>query len=266
MDSILTKLATKGITAEVVTTTRNGVQLTGCRINNGTSLAPVVYKNAEESDDEFVDKVIKVSTLPKPQFDVAKLSDPDYIKKNVIVTMQKQSTEDLCKRDFLDLEGVIRVVIADDNHESIGSVKITRQLQETLGLSDDELFEHALANMRERFQVKTLSEVIGLPADMIGPCPFYVCSTDRQTAGASALMMPEVFKAFCDKKGLEECTILPSSTEELLILAGRNEDAAALAAMVSEVNDTVVDRVMQLNPTVYVYNTKTGVVSIAATF
>ncbi len=265
MDSILSKLAERGINAEIAETVKNGVTLTGYRILTGTNISPVVYRSEYEDEDAFVDRVVNLAGREVPNFDIEKLTDRDYVLRNIIVTMQKQSNEDVCKRSFLDLEGVIRIVLTEEDGY-IGSVKITEQLQKSLGLSDEELFDHAIDNMRERFQVKSMTEVIGLPEELAGDCPLYVCLSNHSTAGASAIMMPEVFKAFCEAKGVEECTILPSSTEELIILAGKNEDASSLAAIVNEVNMTQVDPVIQLNPTVYVYNVKTGAVSIAATF
>lgn len=273
MSSIIEKLAVRGIEVEAVETIKNGTTLNGFRIlKENKDISPVIYWNHEyEDEDLFVEKVVKVAEQESPKFDVAKLRDREYVLKNTIFCMQKKSDELVVKKEFLDLEGVLRIVISD-GQGVVGSCKITKALQESIGLTDEELFDHAIENMHDRFRIRSITEVIGLPAEFSGvedACPMYVCTSEGQAtgSGSAAMMMPdEVFKEFCQMKHVDSCTILPSSTEELVLLAGENEDATALAALVHAINEEQVDPVIQLNPTVYVYNVHTGKVSIAATF
>ena len=69
--------------------------------------------------------------------------------------------------------------------------------------------------------------------------------------------------------GEEMCYILPSSTEEVIIVPGsfgENFAPEALAEMVSDVNHEQVAPQLQLDPTCYRFTTASGKIEIAATF
>lgn len=262
--NVIERLQEKGTRAELVTTIKNGTELTGIRIITDSTVSPVVYPNEGEFVDDFVEKVIRIANQPQPNFNISKLQDRNYVLANVVVVMEKKSQESIIKRDFLDLQGVVRIVISDGNGV-IGSAKVTETMAKGLELTEDDLFAAALANMRTRFCIKSMSELLGLPQELEDELSMNIVTTNTATAASAALMVPDVFSEFCVKHGVSQCTILPSSAEELIVLPGK-QDAEHLVCMVNEINNEVVDATIQLNPTVYLYDADTGKVSIAAKF
>ena len=84
--------------------------------------------------------------------------DMEKIKDNVIMVLvnQEQNREMLQNvphRPFHDLAVIYRWVITQ-NEEGMGSVVISNELSERAGLSEEELFQHAVENTKEMLPVK----------------------------------------------------------------------------------------------------------------
>ena len=101
--------------------------------------------------------------------------------------------------------------------------------------------------------------------DVPDDIPFFVGTYDDRCHGAGILAMPEVFNEFCRDKGFDKAYIIPSSTEEILILSTDTvEDPAEIANMVQDVNSSTVEPTLRLEPCVYLYDTESEKVTIAA--
>ena len=112
-----------------------------------------------------------------------------------------------------------------------------------------------------------MSEILGLPDD---DQPLYIATTGQMTGGASVLYFPEVFRSFCEDHGEEACYMLPSSTEEILVLRETALDDGLLTVdelvrMVETINEDQVDPVLQLEPAVYRYDNNTDEIDVVAT-
>lgn len=260
-------LAAKGIEVKAVETVKNGIACQGFQIQSEEKICPVVYYSQDENIDAFVKKVIEIANRPTPKVDVDNLITSENLLNNSFLCLQKQGEEKIIKREYLNLEIYVRLSITDFSfNDSKASTKVTRSMLEMTGVTEDELFEAARKNSLFMAQISSLAEALGLSEEFIGEAPFYVGTYSDKCHGATVLALPEVIHSFCQEKGFDQLYILPSSTEEVLLIPDMTGDPAMLAQMVNEVNTSEVDPVMQFDPVVYLYDDATETVSIAASF
>ena len=254
-NSILEALKTEGVDAEQITVTKNGVPCKGIRIITGDGqVSPVVYYSEEETITEFVARVRRIMNKKMPSIRLQQMTDWKYVKKNLFLSLAKRSDESVVKRPYLNLELQIRLRL-DLDADMTGSIRVTDSLVEATGVSEEEFWTAAEKNTADAACVCSMMELLGLDGstddDML-----YVATTHLQ-GGASVLYLPELFRQYCEEHDETECYILPSSTEEVIIVAGttvgRHMDVSDLAYMVRQINADQVDPVIQLEPVVYRY-------------
>lgn len=266
-DNLINGLKEKGIEAEGITVCKNGCECLGLRVLNPDrpGVSPIIYYSPEETLEHVLDRVSTVMADGMPDFCLDCLDDPAYIAGNVYFSIQKKPDDglDVLKRDCLNLELVLRVPLSLEG--SMGSIKFPRFLLERCDMEEDVLWAFATENMKHRYIIQGMAEALGLPEDMTGVTPFYVCTTDNHTNGASVLAIPEVIRRFCAEKRMEKVYILPSSTEEVLLCpADLCSDTSVLADIVKDVNAACVDPLIQLEPVVYCYDFERDELCISA--
>ncbi len=259
-------LAEQGIDAVEVETVKNGVTCTGFQILTGSNIAPVVYYAPEETVEAFVERVVRLKNQPLPGIDPAELVSRERLLNCSFLCIQRKSGEDIVKRDYLNLELYLRLAVELPENDTKGTVKITPQILNLSGVTEAELFEAARANSLRKTEVCSMAEALGLPEEFEVPTYFYVASYDDKCHGAGVLALPEVIHEYCEKHGFNGAYIIPSSTEEILLISREDADPADLAAMVDEINSSVVDPVLWLDPVIYEYDDVTREVSIASSY
>ena len=233
--------------------TKNGVKLQGLEIGSG-DIRPVLYVDEYMglglTVDETVDKMIEVIERSHcPEFSTDDLTDENYILDNCFLTIQRKSDEQFVKRECLDLEVVVRVLVAKDGSyrvpTSVYSGDINALLETAHSHKPDFIVEDVATT------IKRLNPEMDVPF-----LPMWIVSTPNGHYGAVALDYPEVFKEFCDKNGWKQCYIIPSSVHELIII--ENGDMIELANMISQVNDTEVRPEEVLGTHAYIYDRKSN--------
>lgn len=266
--SILNALAENGIEAAEVETIKNGITCRGFQIDTGTNVRPVVYYSPEETAEAFVEKVLQITSQPAPEIDANDLVNKERLLNDTILCVQKQSNENLVKKEWLNLELYVRVMVDFPGKGNHGSIKISPQILNQAGLTAEELFNAARKNSIAKATIGTMAEALGAPEELFTEIPFFVGTYDNKCHGAGILALDEVLHSFCESRGYRRVWLLPSSTEEVLILPTENADPAELSAMVHDVNtsDGVVDPMIQLENCVYQYDDETQEVSIASSY
>ena len=268
-NSIIDTLKNEGIEAESVEIVKNGIPCKGLRvIKKGCDISPIIYYSQQDTTEAFLSRVRSalVSDVSSP---TAMLTDPDYVRDHVYLAVQRQSKELLVKQKYLNIELIMRVMLDLGEQAGTGSVKVTPGLVEQLGIAEDELWKCASANSHAGSNIRSMAEVLGLP-DTDGEQSLYVATTGQLTGGASVLYFPEIFHAFCEDHGEEACYMLPSSTEEILVLRETALDNGRLTVndlvrMVETINEDQVDPILQLEPAVYRYSIDTDEIGVVAT-
>lgn len=167
--------------------------------------------------------------------------------------MAKRGTEEVVKKQYLNLELQIRLRL-DLGPDQSGTIRVTEKLIEATGVSEEDFWKAAEKNTASAAFICSMAELLGLYAD--DDDTLYVATT-HLPGGASVLYLPDLFRQYCEEHGEDMCYILPSSTEEVIVIAGsklRNDlEVSDLAYMVNEINAAQVDPILQLEPVVYQY-------------
>ena len=267
---IIDELKNEGIEAESIETVKNGVCCKGLRvIKKGSDISPIIYYSEQDTIEQFMMRVKAALESDVPTDSVRLLTDLRYVRSHVYLAAQKKSEDDIVKRDYLNLELYLRIMLDLGEQAGTGSVKVTPGLVEQLGIAEDELWKCASANSHAGSNIRSMAEVLGLP-DTDGEQSLYVATTGQLTGGASVLYFPEIFHAFCEDHGEEACYMLPSSTEEILVLRETALDNGRLTVndlvrMVETINEDQVDPILQLEPAVYRYSIDSDEIGVVAT-
>ena len=238
-------------------------------MNIDSNMKPVVYRNDLESDEDYIKKICNVFQYEVTRskfFDIQVVLSEKFFLDNATVMIQKKSTQDFVKREVLDLEAILAIVVDEDLEESgLATIKVTRQMLDVVGVDEDVLWDKAYANYAEQIKIESLDSF--LEFDSFTESPFlYVLTTDIKMHGAAALANPDILKNFCEENELSDLTIIPSSIHELLIIPEKMDEQFLVntADLVNEVNSSTVAPAEQLNPVVYAYDLESNSVVIAA--
>ena len=263
IDNCKRELKNNGIDAELITINKNGVLKEGLRLGGlDTGICPIIYPTKGDSLDDVVAQAKSAVAHIPDETSWKVLSDWDYVKRNMRVTVQKHSADDVYKKNCLNLEMIMRVFL--DFEGTSASTKVGPSLAKMLGVSETDLWRTALDNCSSSYQIRSLSEAIGMSTD--AECPLYVVTSPNTNDGAGALAFPHVFRDFCKEHAEQSCYILPSSTEEVLVIPGSSAltDPQDLANMVSTINREIVDPTIQLPAVAYEYRLDTDRIEIVA--
>lgn len=249
---MINELVARGIKAEATEVTKNGVVLEGIMVGEG-SVKPTIYadfyKNASENMIEELVEHVKEILEEAPQFVTEDLTNWDWAKTRLKLCLQKKGDEPICKRDFLDLEQYVRVLI-DFDENGTRSFKVRPEMLEKYGVSEDILFSTAMDCTRPLIEVQDMASIIadmmGLSVDEViemqgGNPPMIVVTNKSKVDGASTICFPEVLKEVADKYG-KDLVIFPSSIHECILQpVDETTNFITLDKMVQNVNENEVD-------------------------
>ena len=196
------------------------------------------------------------------------LLDREYVLSHLRLAVRKKSIEesDVITQTVLNVELFMRLrfeCLSDD--DSTASTRVTNQILNLAGISAEEAWEAARQNTAKELVVGSMSEL--LFGDDSLESMFYIATTKDKLDGAAAIAFPEMFKSFCEVHETSGVCILPSSTEELLLIPEAPDmfSYADMAELVSSVNASgVTDPRIALEPVSYRYDAITNTLSIAA--
>ena len=270
------ELGKKGYVTEDTVTVKNGIECFGLQIIlKNEFISPVVYIDDNEKFEDYFEKV-KMATSCLPKVKVEEFINREFFRKNLFLSIERNLGYDqmiidkkYITENILNIRVFMRINIELDNQKEMdasGSIKISESLLRRADVDIDEAWYWARKNTRSVFEVQSINDVLGIPADM-GSAPLYVVTGKKGIRGSAALLFPDVFKDFCIKKGVKACAILPSSLEEVLVLPEEDGiDYDFLAKMVNDVNMDQVDELIQLNPVVYRFDVESEEISIVARY
>ena len=256
------------IDTKIVETTKNGVPMTGLKIDDGSSINPVVFYSGG-SKAEYLSEILAAVAGDRPDIDINLFRDKDFVLSHVRICVQRCSAENIPKRKILNLEAYLRLDMPSKASDtSIGTVKVTDDFIRLCGIDYATLWAAGEKNTFAGLRFSSLEEEMGLPADM--PHLFdIVLYKDRNnvtsTFGASALIFPEIFEKYCEQHDIDACVILPSSIHEVLVLdpASIPGSIEELCSLVRSVNDQEVREWEALKPSVYLYQRSSGIRIVA---
>lgn len=270
------ELGRRGYVCEETVTVKNGIECFGLQIIlKNEVISPIVYIGDDEKFEEYYEKV-KVATTHLPKLGAEDFINREFFRKNLFLSIERNKEYDqmivdkkYVSENVLNIRVFMRIDIHLENQEEInstGSIKISDEILKRADVDIDEAWYWARKNTRSVFEVQSINDVLGIPADM-GSAPLYVVTGKKGIRGSAAILFPDVFKDFCLKKGVKACAILPSSLEEVLILPEEDGiDYEFLAKMVNDVNEDQVDELIQLDPVVYRFDVESEEITIVARY
>lgn len=262
-EMIITELQNRGYNAESQNSLKNGVVFEGIRIFTDSIIAPVIYtseiiRHAEEENkniDEVVNAIINIYESNKTvDFNLDDLFNKEFILNHLFIGLQKESTEQLVKRDC-ELDGIesYLYIRREKSEGESYSVKLSVPLMERVGIVESDAWMYAESNTYAETTIqsmaKIMSEMMGMEytEEMDEMTPFYVITNKSKVKGASAILDKKSLLEFAEKYDTKKLVVLPSSVHEMLILP-YTEDVSLdeFSEMVGEVNSSEVEPSEQL--------------------
>lgn len=252
---------------EEVEVVKNSIPCTGIRVISPDTpeVSPIVYYSADETVEAIADRIMAVMQAEKPEFDLDMFRDPEYVRSHLYLSVSRRNGESqpVLRRELLNMDLIMKLVIGGVDPYGTSVIKVTADLLGLSGITEKEAWNLAEKNSRETAAIKNLAEFIGLPDDLVPP--MYIASCNGGNDGASVMCFPDVFASFCETHELKSVIILPSSTQEVIVLPETDLPSMTdLVTMVDEINGSVVDPLLQLDPEVYRYSYQDNAISIAA--
>lgn len=248
---------------------KNGVEKNAIVIREkAVSIAPSIYVDemlGSYSNDDICDLVYHQYESHKAVlFDVATLTNKNWILDHLNIGCQKSSTQELIKRDFPeypDIEFYLYVADTSQDNENF-SIKISPTHLEMCNIEINDAWNVAMEHLSSSTTIQSMTSVLTammpdcdfLDLDTPFDVPMYIISNTQKTLGAGCLLNKQALNDFCEKLECDKLVILPSSIHEAILLpADSNTDLEQLTEMVQEVNSTQVLPEEQLSNRIFIY-------------
>lgn len=243
---IINELINRGYNAELTVTNKNGIEKEGIIIKTeGNNICPIIYTSCVENEDildKAVNKILEIYENHKDcnfDFDVEKLTNPDFAQKSIYVGIQKSQTNPKYISRPTNYEGIDEYLYIRINDEM--TTKVTDALAERLGIDINELFNMAYSNT---FEIAFLDDFMGMT----------ILSNHIKSLGAAELLNDKLISKFATDHGVDKVYIIPSSIHELILIP-YSEDLKIedLNEMVQQVNAFEVSPEEQLADNVLIW-------------
>lgn len=254
MNEVVMRLRSRGYVAEETIVVKNGVEKLGVVIGEG-KCKPVIYPT-RETVEECVDEIVGIyeDCVIQQNYDDTILSW-EYAQDHLQLCLQRKTTEDILKWDFLDMELYVRVRISEN-----ASYKVKPGM---FDVNKDDIFALAFIGVHGDVMVEDIRKLL---AEMMGCKVTEIPLTDNQLIVLSNKAKYFGAVAMADKLTLAEIAkdynsnlvILPSSIHECIIYPDNEPDMEVYNEMVRDVNEKEVAPEEVLSNHAYFYNRETG--------
>lgn len=259
LDQAKELLLNYGYDINETTTIKGSVKERGLVIlGQSKTISPVIYEQTVEQLDELgVLELARTNTKLDTELDFDIIFTEDYVRANVMSGV----------RHLTDDETAIKWTVYDDLEEylyldlnisnTMATTVITKTLYDKLAnfIDIDELREVARDNVRKEVEINNIADMLRLYVDEDETLEFdfmYVATVKSRIRGASVMLLDDVLQDFCRQRGLGSVTIIPSSTDEIILLT-QTEPIGEINNMITQVNTTCVDAWHWLSDHAYIY-------------
>ena len=181
------------------------------------------------------------------ELNVTDLFNWEHIKNSLLLCIQRKGDEEICKRDFLDMEQYVRVIV---DEESRATYKVRPDMLKKFGITEEILFQTAINCTKQKVLIedmaKMMAELTGMSIEevieMQGDTPPMVVVTNKYKAyGAAVICLTEVLQEIADTYK-NDLAILPSSIHECILYpVDELADFRQFDAIVRDVNATQLE-------------------------
>ena len=235
---------------------------------NNANIGPRIYVDGAydaymngTSFDEIVDNMIKTVNDALSNGAALKVSMDDirFFDKIKPILKVKLINEDMNYEYLKDkpyrsitngIAAIAYIDVGSDPYKGSAVCYVTNQMLSTWGVTDDEVFDVAINNIKESDYVmipleRYLVEYMGIPEFMVGmpegPSPMSIVTNKTNMYGASMILNDNVKTDILNDFG-EDHVIIPSSIHEMLVIRCPYTELSKdqINNIVKEVNGTVV--------------------------
>lgn len=250
---------------------KGGVEYTGVSFDIGSNIRPTVYVENYDTYNvfELAEQMINTINGLKNKVEVPDVSNAlnwEQAKERLRVCVEPRTNEDIVKRNFLDLQMVVRIIVAE-NEDGLQSAKVTQTLLNGWGISEDELFIKATENTEKEIRIGNMLDTlfgnkVQVSIDEFEPntnnddTTMFVFTNKIGINGAGGFACKTALKKLADKFD-SGFYILPSSIHELLVIPMETDNKLtrfSFTEMVQEVNKSEVRPEERLSDHCYYYN------------
>ena len=252
----------------------NGRTLTGLTVRREKeNVSPTIYLDGyfEDGKRDVADEIAAICFKPSPFKDsdiVQKLTEETFARRHVcyrLINRDRNSEllKDTPHRDFLDL-AIVYFLSVDVGTETHGSILVKDSMMRSWGMDEEELFEIAKRNTPVLFHYESgrLSDVIKeLSGDFTigdGRADLRILTNREKLNGASVILYDGVLEREAKEAG-GDIYVIPSSVHEvLLVKKDEGMDVSDIAAMIKDINETMVSPEEVLSDSLYSYSSESG--------
>lgn len=252
----------------------NGRTLTGLTVRREKeNVSPTIYLDGyfEDGKRDVADEIAAICFKPSPfkDSDIAqKLTEETFARRHVcyrLINRDRNSEllKDTPHRDFLDL-AIVYFLSVDVGTETHGSILVKDSMMRSWGMDEEELFEIAKRNTPVLFHYESgrLSDVIKeLSGDFTigdGRADLRILTNREKLNGASVILYDGVLEREAKEAG-GDIYVIPSSVHEvLLVKKDEGMDVSDIAAMIKDINETMVSPEEVLSDSLYSYSSESG--------
>lgn len=246
--TIIDTMKAEGYEVDARIVVKNGVEKTAyCFRKNSANVVPTFYLDdeawSELTDAEALETIkYHIDNVPNAYRDIDFIKDFEAIKDKLTVIVNRIFADNIVSRPILNFyEGV--TVKIDDN----SSIKVTKDIINAWGVSEDELFEIAENNSTDMFNVKTFADKfreMGYPSQIIEGLegsPMYIVTNKSNINGAAFVCCKKYLKNLFNTFG--KYFLLPSSIHECIIVPFNKMPDASIESMSEMVKNVSNDEV-----------------------
>lgn len=244
---------------------KNNESLEGITLKSENSnISPIMYmRDIEDKDTEEVFNFMMSKMSAGFSINPEKMVDLDKLFIKLInYKANKDHLQEIPYRMFGDLAVTYRVEV-ETAEEGTASYEVNNKMLN--GITEQELFDHAVRNMEEknpskfRTMAEVLEELMGFESPIDDDGGIYVLTNQTGLNGASAMLENGILDRILDRMETDVLTILPSSIHEVIILDGNMDgEKSGMADMVVEVNRSCLRPEERLSNNVYEYTREHG--------
>lgn len=259
----------------------NGIMLYGLTVvEDKINISPTIYLEPyydvyeNEGMEYILDKIERVyeENRCSNNIDISGLLDYENIKGKLTAgfinyKMNEKFLENVPHRRFLDLAIIVFINVDVGGVVGKGIITVKNNIQAEWGISQDELINKALENVRENTNIFNIEEIVDLSVLGVNErVEMYVASNKKHEYGAVAVMQKDLLKVIADKMNSDELIIIPSSIHECLLLNGHDmmkHEYDEIRKMIREINQNIVKEQEVLSYNFYIYSSETDEIRIA---
>ena len=242
------------------------------------------YKKSQDMDEVLDQMANMIEEAYKDIDRRPELANLELNKENVFMQLiNTDSNQELLAesphRSFHDMSLIYRMKMGLDD-DGLMSVKITNDLMESMGLTEQELFDLAAKQTPEMLppKIQSMNDVLlGFMSDtglddldgeellesMGMGLPMMVVSNQYGIHGATNMVFDNVLHDVAEKIG-DDIYVIPSSTHEFLAISQSLGEPEEIQEMVSEINQNTVKEQDRLSNQVFAYDRTARELTVAA--